>query len=322
MGQWHTRRTGTLRRYRDPGTGRLHQDEFHGPGSNLLLSLAHGIYADHTGTGDIDIDLTDGLTIETAGKWSRGVFAYHQGAGNINLDIRGGSITTKGIGAYGINGLLFNSTGTGDIDLDVRNATIVTESIDLDPVRNDTLSFGIYADNRGLGGVDIDVQGGSIETRGVFSYGVYGRLAEANHGGLLSIRTRGGHAITTTGDNGHGIVAYNFGTLDTSTIDINVGGSIETTGAGSQGVRVGALSSGAPARVAAIDDDDGYRQQTVTVNGSITSNAEGVFLAGGGRVVIGPRGSIASRIGDCDSATGDSRYRPDNVPSHPGCALT
>ena len=266
-------------------------------------TLAGGIFAYHGGSGDIDID-TERVVIETKGVFSNGVYAYHEGAGNINLDIRGGSITTKGIRAFGIFGLLINSTGTGDIDLDVRNATIVTESIDLNPVRNETLSFGIYADNRGLGGVDIDVQGGSVETRGVFSYGVYGRLLEADHGGLLSIRTGGGHAITTTGANGHGIVAYNFGTLDTSTIDINVGGSIETTGAGSQGVRVGSLSSGAPARVAAMGTD-GFRKQTVTVNGSVMGNAAGIFLAGGGRVVIGPRGSVGAISGIAILATGE-----------------
>ena len=163
-----------------------------------------------------------------------------------------------------------------------------------------------------MGDIDIDLQGGSIETRGVYSYGAYGNLSKTEHGGELSIRTGGGHTITTTGANGHGIVAYNSGTLDTASISIDVGGSIETTGAGAQGVRVGSLSSGAPFRVAPIHMDDGtdegfvdgHRRQTVTVNGAVMSAAEGVFLAGGGRVVIGRRGSIASESGIAILATG------------------
>ena len=49
---------------------------------------------------------------------------------------------------------------------------------------------------------------------------------------------------------------------------------------------------------------DGYRQQTVTVNGAVTSAAEGVFLAGGGRVIIGSKGSILSGAGIAILATG------------------
>ena len=52
-------------------------------------------------------------------------------------------------------------------------------------------------------------------------------------------------------------------------------------------------------------DDQGYRRQTVTVNGPITSAAEGVFLANGGRVIIGPTGSIDSTSGFAILATGD-----------------
>ena len=151
--------------------------------------------------------------------------------------------------------------------------------------------------------MDFDIRGGSVKTAGEYSYGIYGNLEKPDHGGTISIRTSNGNAITTTGANGHGIVAYNYGTMPTSTTSINVGGNITTTGAGAQGVRVGTLTSGAPDRVAAIGADR-YRQQTVTVNGAVTSAAEGVYLAGGGRVVIGPRGSIDSESGIAILATG------------------
>ncbi len=265
---------------------------------------AYGINGDHFGIGDLDMDVRNATIVtestaldSTNYTLSYGIVASHRNLGDSHLDVHGGSITTKGVASVGIYGN-HSGTGTGDMELDVWNATIVTESIDLNPTYDDTLSHGIYANQIGMGDVDIDIQGGSIETRGAYSYGVYGRLTKADHGGLLSIRTGGGHTITTTGKSGHGIVAYNYGTLPTSTTPINVGGNITTTGAG-------ALSSGAPVRVAAIGDD-GYRQQTVTVNGSVMGNAVGIFLAGGGRVVIGPRGSIGATSGIAILATGDT----------------
>ena len=300
------------------------------------LTYALGIYAEHKGVGDIDIDLTDGLAIETAGKNSYGILAHHRAAENINLDILGGSVktagesahgiygkhegtgdidfnvrdgttvTTKGVAAHGIYG---KHEGTGDIDFNVRNATIVTESIDLHPRFLDTFSVGILANNKGMGNVDIDVQGGSVETRGVYSYGVYGLLSEVNHGGTISIRTSNGNDITTTGDNAHGIVAYNYGTLDTRSIAIDVEGDIHASGTGAQGVRVGTLSNGAPVRVASFDMD-GFRKQTVTVNGRVIGNDAGVYLAGGGRVVIGPKGSVGAKSGIAILATGDTPGDP------------
>ena len=310
--------------------------------SNITISttadVEGGIEAIHFGNGDVEVNMLGGVSITTGGGDARRVDVENQGdntvgnvvvkargqntvttagdgahglhvarrdaggVGKVRMDIQDIAITTAGTGAHGIYG---DHSGTGDMELDVRNATIVTESIDLNPTCDDTLSHGIYANQIGMGDVDIDIQGGSIETRGAYSYGVYGRLTKADHGGLLSIRTGGGHTITTTGKSGHGIVAYNYGTLPTSTTPINVGGNITTTGAGAQGVRVGALSSGAPVRVAAIGDD-GYRQQTVMVNGSVMGNAVGIFLAGGGRVVIGPRGSIGATSGIAILATGDT----------------
>ena len=278
---------------------------------------AHGVYVVHAGENtavqsDVVVKARGRNTVTTSGKGAHGLYGVHRnvGAGKVRMDLRDIAITTKGASAEGILG---DHLGIGDIEFDVRNATIVTESIVLDPSSEATLSHGILAFHRNLGDVDIDVQGGSIETRGAYSYGVYGLLLNTEHGGMISIRTGGGHAITTTGANGHGIVAYNFGTLGTSAISIDVGGNITTTGEGSQGVRVGTLSSGALGRVAAIGDD-GYRRQTVTVDGAVTSAAEGVYLAGGGRVVIGRRGSIRSGAGIAILATGDT---PGAGPSDP-----
>ena len=49
----------------------------------------------------------------------------------------------------------------------------------------------------GSGDIDIDVRGGSFETRGIYSYGIYGFLLKADHGGGISIETGGGNTVTT-----------------------------------------------------------------------------------------------------------------------------
>ena len=327
---------------------------------------AYGIYGEHTGTtttavlnGNVDITATN-TDITTTGLYAAGIYGKNASAvGDIILNMRGGSITTEEREGYGIylfkadfaktgksgaitatvtdaelrtkgvesHGIYGRHQGTGAVNINVGNSSITTESTDAANSYGETLAHGIFGRHLGTGGnININVQGGSIETRGVFSYGIRGDMGEGN-GDELSIVTGGGNTITTTGSNGHGIVAYHYGTEhDTSKITIDVGGTIDASGVGAQGVRVGTLTSGAPARVAAIgaideygefvepgegggygeDDEYGYRRQTVTVNGSVTSAAEGVYLAGGGKVVIGPRGSINSASGIAILAIGDT----------------
>ena len=258
------------------------------------------------GDGLLDIDVRNlEIKTENTGDSNRGIFGWHSGDGDIDIDVLGGSsITTAGTASYGIYGL---HQGDGDIDIAVQDATITTESTDLGAY-GDTYSLGIHAYHLGTGDVTIDLRGGSVTTKGVYSYGVYGRHSGT---GDIAIDTRDGNTITTTGDNAHGIVAYHYGTEESRTIDITVGGSVEAGGEGAQGVRVGTLNTdtmdtvpdGTPERVAALDEN-GFRQQTVTVNGSVTGNAAGVFLAGGGRVVIGPAGTVGAESGIAVLASG------------------
>ena len=271
-----------------------------------------GVFIARRSDGQNILNLED-VTIGTMGRQSNGVWARqdfnklgNDVVGDVEVNMLGGvSITTGGATAHGV--YVEHIGGKGKVSMDLQDIAITTKGLG---------AFGIHALHRNLGDIDIDLQGGSIETRGAYSYGVFGNLENVDNGGELSIRTGGGHTITTTGEGGHGIVAYNFGTAQpTSSISIEVGGNIVTTGAGAQGVRVGSLSStGAPERVAPIHIDDGtdegfvdgHRRQTVTVNGRVIGNAAGVYLAGGGRVVIGPQGSVGAKSGIAILATGDT----------------
>ena len=274
-------------------------------------TLAHGIFGYHQGTGAVNINVGDStITTESTEApsgfpFANGIYGRHVGTGDVTIDVRGGTITTMGVDSHGIFG---RHEGTDDIVINTRNHVITTESTDLDPQYGETFSTGIYARHQSIGNITIDARGGGITTKGVVSYGLYARH---EGDGDITIDTRDGHTITTTGANGHGIVAHHQGTMDSRSMAITVGGTIDASGEGAQGVRVGTLNTdntdavpdGTPERVAALGED-GYRQQTVTVNGSVMGDDAGVWLAGGGRVVIGPQGSIASDSGIAILATG------------------
>ena len=263
---------------------------------------AYGIHSSHTGTGLMAIDLKGGSITTKAGS-SIGVYSEHKGLGDIRIDLQDISITTESttsVNAFGdtlSHGIYAYHGGSGDIDIDTDRAVIETKG---------AFSHGIIAQHEGAGNINLDIRGGSIKTAGEYAYGIFGALTKTDHGGTISIRTGNGNAITTTGDNGHGIVAYNYGTLDTRTINIDVGGTVTTSGAGAQGVRVGVVNASNVVERAAGFDAEGYRKQTVTVNGAVTSAAEGVFLAGGGRVIIGSKGVINSLSKIAILATGDN----------------
>ncbi len=78
---------------------------------------------------------------------------------------------------------------------------------------------------------------------------------------------------------------------------------------GASGVHVGVVNAdGMVERVAGVDDE-GYRRQMVNLNGRVfggSGDAAGVFLVGGGRVYIGPRGTVGADSGIAIRTTGDN----------------
>ena len=276
--------------------------------SNLIVTegeSAFGIRGINHSSGNIMITATSN-TITTKGEFATGIYGYHLGDGDIVINSQQDTITTENSSDSAIAGgiLAWHQFGNGDIDIDVVGGTIKT---------NGFLSMGVYGVHgpstlspvSTQGQVDIEIQDTVIETVGESAYGIRG---DHTGSGGIRIETKGRQRITTTGANGHGIVAYHTGTGEDRSIDISVGGTIDTQGANAYGVRVGALSSGNAARAAAFDDE-GYRKQTVTVNGRIrggTGEGAGISLAGGGRVFIGPTGSVGAESGIAILAVGDT----------------
>ena len=251
--------------------------------------------------GNLEIT-TNNTDITTEGASAEGIDAYApRTEGDIILTVTGGLITTMGR-AVGLQARHLG--GSGNIKIDLQDVTIKSESEQLVPDQFYTIAHGVFAHHDGDGDIIIDARAGTaISTKGAFSYGL--RALAANEGDI-QVTTHEGSSITNTGTGGHGIDARNTKTGvtdDTRSITITVGGDITASGENAHGVRIGTGSAGFVGL-----DEDGYRRQTVTVNGRVTGGSgtgAGIYLSNGGKVIIGPQGSIGADSGIAILATGD-----------------
>ncbi|MXZ80316.1 MAG: autotransporter outer membrane beta-barrel domain-containing protein, partial [Gammaproteobacteria bacterium] len=282
------------------------------PGT-VIDAAGYGVVADHQNKaasdadyGGSDVVLTaDGVAVMSGGIgfWAR----RESGPGDVTIDVRDSTVTMKGNIHAAVYGYRYTDTGDdGDVTITLTNGSTTTEGYTAHGVLGDQQ---VDQNRDAEGDITIILVNHAIETRGTdmapqlpgtYSYGIF---AVHESTGNIHIDMRAGSSVTTRGRNSHGIVAYHYGTADARRIDITVGGTVTTEGAEAQGVRVGSMGSNGPARMAALDDE-GYRMQAVTVDSGISSQGEGVYLVNGGRVVIGPRGSIRSASGIAILATG------------------
>ena len=283
-----------------------------GVDSNTILAL-------HQGNGNIGIDVRGG-TFETAGQVSHSVVGQHRGDGNVEINMRGATVITAGLQAYGILGWqLGRQQKNGDVRIDVRDTAVTTKSIAVG-TNGSTLAHGIFGVVSGAsntGSLTIKAQGGSIKTSGISSHGIYGSHQGS---GDLDITIGEDQSVSTTGSNAHGIRVYHSGSASARRIAVRTSGKVDARGAGSSGVRVGSVSAEGAVVGAAALNSVGLRQQTVIVNGRVYGgsgeDASGIFLAGGGRVAIGSRGSVGAASGIAILATGDvppPNPNPDNL---------
>ncbi len=264
-----------------------------------------GSHSKNGGSGDLAIDVRDS-TIETGGSDANGVFAQHNGDGALSIGVTGGSITTTGGASDAIYGKRKSVTGSGRLDIATDGAAIVTER---------DQSNGIYGYFfAGDGDTGIDVRGGSIETKGNGSAGILGHHKAAGDiridvAGGASIETAGGNACAWWGcsDGADGILGRHESGLGTMAVTVGAGSSVRAAGTGASGVRFGWFNAVTIDNVtdgtledAAGVGPDGYRRQTATVNGTVrggTGDAAGVYLSGGGKVFIGPQGTVGAASG-------------------------
>ena len=268
---------------------------------------AFGIRGSHNGdSGTLTITAREGFTIDTHGNYGRGIWGERINADNPDDDIiiklSDGEITTRGF--WG-DAIYADHRGPGMIDIDLEDVTIETQNTAVDPTHSFAISRGILAVHRSTGDVDVNVRGGSIRTWGPDSQGIDARNTNADSASEIRVTTLN-TPITTWGARSNGIYARHYGSNAERSIAIDVGGDIHAIGTGASGVKVGSLNNAGEVINAGALDEDGTRRQTVTVNGRVMGNEAGVYLAGGGRVVIGPKGSVGAQSGIAILATGDT----------------
>ena len=270
-------------------------------------SSVDGIYGFHLGSGDADIAVRD-VDIEARGdEYSNGVgFSYwrNDGAGNLTFDARDVNIEVHGERI--LDGIFGMHRGTGDIDVDVRRGTFVT---------NGTDSGGMSFVHDGDGDIDITARDVDIEVNGDRSVGIGGGQRYEGTGDIaIDVRDS---SLAVTGESVAGIRSFNFSGEGSIGVRVD-GGTITAEGEGSSGIlvgltgrifgeRTGPIKAPAGEDVEADGDEpgdgsaaEGYRPQDVFVNGRVrggTGVGAGVRLYGGGRVKIGPQGSVGADSG-------------------------
>ena len=313
-----------------------------------LGDVSYGIFLNHAyagsgAAGAIALDIGGGLAIETSGDNAYGIYALRQSDGDIRLTLRDAAIDTAGAWSIGVYALLSNNPIpdiAGDVRIDLlggvriategANATgIVADARGNDPaVRGDIMvtarggnsietggddAHGVAAlitDGR-AGDVLVDLRGLSVTTGGKDAHGIF---SLHDGPGDIDIRVSGG-SVTTRGMGAYGIFAGNLGT--TGAIVIDVGGSVRAGGADAHGIAAGELDDDGAVSGASPLGADGYRRQTVRVNGRVqggTGISAGVFMAGGGRVFIGPRGRVGALSGVAIRAVGNTVVDGETVP--------
>ena len=290
-----------------------------------------GILGYHFGSGKTDIAVRDStIAVTTAETWSANgiAFLYSRGeGGDLSFDIRDVEIDiSSSLGSYHMDanedgGRYFDGIWggywgeEGDIHVDVRRADIAIEGAD---------SGGMSFIHDRKGDIDIAARDVDIRVEGNRSVGIGGGQRHAGTGDIaIDVRDS---TVMATGETVAGIRAFNF--TGEGSIDIRVeGGTIAAEGEDSSGILVGLTGRlfdnrpepiGAPAlRNVTVDASDNTRRETaaqnVVVNGRVRGGSgvgAGVRLYGGGRVEIGPMGSVGAASGVAVRAEGPEGDEP------------
>ena len=263
-------------------------------------------------TKDVRISLVGETAVRTHGARARAVYGRNDGTdGDVDIGVDGGaSVTTNGADAHGIYGFNSGTSSEGDIDIDVSDGASIAAN-DASATANDTSvttnganAHGIYGLNSGTssrGDIDIDVYGGaSVTTKGADAHGIYGLNSGIFSGGGIAIAVGIGSSVTTSGAGAHGIHTGIVGRGPVSAA-VRGGASVRATGANASGIRFGRFNTTSMIlERAAQPGEDRYRNQTATVNGSVlggSGEAAGVYLSGGGKAIIGPKGAVGADSG-------------------------
>ncbi len=243
---------------RHRGTGGIDID-LTGAGIATAGDRASGVLAwasNAAGEGDVSIGVAGGA-VRTAGDRANGVFVIHAGAaGRVSIDLNAAAITTTGANSYGVQVWASNAAGEVDVSIGAAGGSVKTEGGD----RAD----GVYARNDGLGGVSVNLNDADIETAGAGAYGVLAWASNAAGEADVSVGAEGG-SVRTAGDRASGVYARSDG-LGGVSIDLN-DAAITTTGVNSYGVLAWASNAAGEAAIS-ISLKNGARIETAGDRGN------------------------------------------------------
>ena len=229
--------------------------------------------------------------------------------GLLEITVTGGSLLTKRDTSSGVHAVRGDYR---EVDYDVeQDININVRGVDIDTFgkhSNGILGFSRYQPKSPLrptrGNIRIAVTGGSINTNNDGADGINGFNDGSRDRGDITIDVTGEATVTTHGSGAHGLYARHISGMGKIDLGIGAGSSITANGANASGVQVGGFDSTTNAMDAmkwmADFGDDGFRRQTVHVNGSVmggSGEAAGIYLVGGGKVVIGPQGTVGAKSG-------------------------
>ncbi|MDE0407405.1 MAG: autotransporter outer membrane beta-barrel domain-containing protein [Alphaproteobacteria bacterium] len=293
---------------------------------------AYGVFLnqDFGASGAIDLSVT-GSSIETSGG-ADGIYVLHRRSGDIGIRIVDSSIKDLGNNRdHALRVWASSGSHTGAIDIYLDRARLFSSDDNLHitqdrsgdvriGVRDSVFSAGgdhgrgIIVSHTYSGVLDLSVVDSSIKTAGDNSAGGIVAIKRQFDDTLrialdgVAIKTTGGQEVLTFPNTGHlsRAVFSSHGVLaehrDSGSVEVSVrGGSIDVSGADQHGIAIGGIPfNGNSLYATSARDEDGYRRQTVWVDGPVqggSGSGAGVALYGGGRVFIGPNGRVGAASG-------------------------
>ena len=268
-----------------------------------------GVYARHTGSGDVNVALTGG-SVTTAGAQGYGVIGWHVGAsGTVDIDIKNTIVKTSGFNAFGVIGV-HQGAGTVAVNVDIEGGVVETTGYPAHAVRavqagpgdvalglkdatvrttNAGTAHGVVAQHTGAtGSLRVDVRGGSVETFGLHSFAVFGSVMSTPGGVEVSVADA---SVTTRGRFARAIVARHRGA---GAVAVDVSGDTAVTAEGEGGIGVEALSGGGGAVEIAVGADVAI--EAPFANGIVgRRTAPGLQTAAPGRMVVTHGGDVRAR---------------------------
>ncbi|MET3600675.1 autotransporter outer membrane beta-barrel domain-containing protein [Martelella mangrovi] len=280
---------------------------------------AHGLFAQHLGSGDAVITMTGGAInmMQTTGN-AHALYSSSSGAGDATVNMSGGTIVSTSINTSAI----LAQAQQGNAHVVISGTASVTSNSTTDPTAN---QFGVSADSYGPGEALVEMSGGHVEAwRRPVQANVHSTSASSD----AVIKFTGGTVIS---ESDYALTTGNFGSGDSIvTMDDSDGPSNITVGQnfapspsgccnapwgvnasisnGGTGSAYASLSGGLDTATIDVYQKSGEAYGIIAfVNSSVATGSATAVMNGGTITLYGdPAGSLAIGMATYNYGTGDA----------------